>query len=95
MNETSCLDPKQVVPDISRPTNIDTILMHWMSVKSADNIQIREYSWPRPFHFILFQKSAWIGLKEDLCVVSMSPAVENIFSHGTEVSWYPQNGKKC
>jgi hypothetical protein len=32
---------------------------------------------------------------EDLCVVYMSPAVEKFFSHGMEVSWYPQNGKKC
>ena len=47
------------------------------------------------FFFKIISKSTWIGLKEDLCVVSMSPAVENIFSHGTEVSWYPQNGKKC
>ena len=83
MNETR-LDPKKVVPDIYPPKNIDTILMHWMSVKSADNFQIREHSWTRLFHIILFQKSAWIGLKEDLCVVSMSPAVENIFSHGTK-----------
>ena len=90
MNETICLDPKQVVPDISRPTNIDTNLMHWMSVKSADNFQIREYSWPHPFHFILFQKPACIGLKEDLCVVSMSPAVENTLSHGTEVAGIPK-----
>jgi hypothetical protein len=40
-----------------------------------------------PLLFILFQKPACIGLKEDLCVVSMSPAVENIFSHGTEVRY--------
>jgi hypothetical protein len=26
--------------------NFDTILMHWMSVKLADNFQIREHSWP-------------------------------------------------
>jgi len=31
------------------PQNIDTILMHWMSVKSADN-KIREHSWPCLFH---------------------------------------------
>jgi hypothetical protein len=30
--------------------NIGTILMHWMSVKLADNFQIREHSWPRLFH---------------------------------------------
>ena len=46
---------KKVVPDISRPQkksfpiylgpkNLDTILMHWMSVKMADNFQIREHS---------------------------------------------------
>ena len=27
--------------------------MHWMSVKSADHLQIREHSWPRLFHIIL------------------------------------------
>jgi hypothetical protein len=32
--------------------------MHWMSVKSADNFQIREHSWTRLFHIILFQKIA-------------------------------------
>ena len=26
--------------------------MHWMSVKSWDNFQIREHSWPRLFHII-------------------------------------------
>ena len=46
-------DPKKVVPDISRPKNIDTILIHWMSVKSADNFQIREHSWPCLFHIII------------------------------------------
>jgi hypothetical protein len=48
-----------------------------------------------PVSYYSFLKTAWIGLKDDPCVVSMSPAVENVFSHGTEVSWYPQNGKKC
>ena len=28
----------------------------------------------------------WIGLKEDLCAVSMSPAIENTLSNGTEVA---------
>jgi hypothetical protein len=28
------------------PKNLDAILMHWMSVKLADNFQIREHSWP-------------------------------------------------
>jgi len=32
------------------PKNLDTILMHWMSVKLADNFQIREHSWPCLFH---------------------------------------------
>jgi len=49
LNETS-FDPNKVVPDISWLKNIDTILMHWMRVKSADNLQIREHSWPRLFH---------------------------------------------
>ena len=49
MNDTS-FDPKKVVSDISRPKNINAILMHWMSVKSEDNFQIREYSWPHLFH---------------------------------------------
>ena len=35
---------------------------------------------------IHFQISAWIGLRDDLCVLSMSPAVENIFPCGTEVA---------
>jgi len=40
---------------------------------------------------ILFQISNWIGLDlDDLCVVSMSPAVENIFSGGTEVAGIPK-----
>ena len=46
------------------------------------------------FFFKIISKSTWIGLKEDLCVVSMSPAVENTLSHDTEVgssSWYSQN----
>ena len=64
-----------------------------MTVKSVDNFQIREHSWPRLCRIILFQKSAWIGFKEDLCVVSMSPAVENIFSHGKEVAGIPKMAK--
>ena len=38
---------KKVVPDISRPTNFDTILV---SVQLADTFQIREHSWMRLFH---------------------------------------------
>jgi hypothetical protein len=56
LNETS-FDPKKVVPDISQLKNIDTILMHWMSVKSADNFQIREHSWPRLFRWNASVKS--------------------------------------
>jgi hypothetical protein len=37
---------KYVVPDIFRSKKLGTILMHWMSVKLADNFQIREHSWP-------------------------------------------------
>jgi hypothetical protein len=48
---------KRTSPDISRPKNIDTILMHWMSVKSADNFQIREHSWPHLFHIILLYRT--------------------------------------
>jgi hypothetical protein len=33
--------PRISIPDISRPKNIDIILMHWMSMKSADNFEIR------------------------------------------------------
>jgi hypothetical protein len=40
----------------ARPKSIDTILMHWMSVKSADNFQIHEHSWPRLFHINPFPK---------------------------------------
>ena len=34
--------------DISQPKKSRhyNILMHWMSVKLADNFQIREHSWP-------------------------------------------------
>ena len=49
LNETS-FDPKKVVPDISRPKHFDAMLMHWLSVKSADNFQIRAHSWLRLFH---------------------------------------------
>ena len=34
------------------PKNLALILMHWMSVKLADNFQIREHSWPCLFHNI-------------------------------------------
>ena len=66
MNETR-FDPKNVVPDISQPKkNLDTILMHcmsvkladilmyWMSVKLADNFQIREHSWPCLIHINIY-----------------------------------------
>ena len=42
------------------------------------------------FFFKIISKSTWIGLKEDLCVVSVSPAVENTLSHGTEVADIPK-----
>ena len=32
------------------PKNLITILMHWISVKLADNFEIREHSWPCMFH---------------------------------------------
>ena len=37
---------KKSPPIYLDPKHIDTILMHWMSVKLTDNFQIREYSWP-------------------------------------------------
>jgi len=36
--------------------------------------------------FKKISKSTWVGLKENICVVSMSAAVENTFSIGTEVA---------
>ena len=42
------------------------------------------------FFFKIISKSIWNELKEDLCVVSVSPAVENTLSHGTEVADIPQ-----
>ena len=45
------LDPKKKSsPIYLDPKNLDTILMHWMSVKLADNFQIRKHSWPCLFH---------------------------------------------
>jgi hypothetical protein len=46
-----------------------------------------------PVSYYSFLKTAWIGLKDDPCVVSMSPAVENVFSHGTEVAGIPKMAK--
>ena len=37
---------KKSSPIYRCPKNLYTILMHWMSVKLADNFQIREHSWP-------------------------------------------------
>ena len=42
------------------------------------------------FFYKIISKSTWIGLEENLCVVSMSPAVENTLSHGTEVAGIPK-----
>jgi len=36
----------------SSPIYLGTILMRWMSVKLADNFQIREHSWPCLFHIM-------------------------------------------
>jgi hypothetical protein len=45
------LDPKKKSSPINLgPKNLDTILMHWMSVKLADNFPIRKHSWPCLFH---------------------------------------------
>ena len=44
--------PKNVVPNISRPKKSRHFLMHWMSVKLPDNVQMREHSWPCRFHII-------------------------------------------
>ena len=41
---------KKSSPVYLGPKNLDTILKHWMSVKLADNFQIREHSWPCLFH---------------------------------------------
>ena len=41
------------------------------------------------FFFKNICKSTWIDLKEDICVVSMSPAFENTLSLGTEVAGIP------
>jgi hypothetical protein len=43
---------KKLSPIYLSPKNLAPILMHWMSVKLADNFQIREYSWPCLFHNI-------------------------------------------
>jgi hypothetical protein len=56
----------KVVPDISRPKNIDTILMHWMSVKSADNLQIREHSTTAPVSYWLITKEINHGSRKVL-----------------------------
>jgi hypothetical protein len=42
-----------------------------------------------PF-FKIISQSTWIGLKENICVVSMSSTVENTLSHGTEVADIPK-----
>jgi hypothetical protein len=43
---------KKSSPIYLGPKNLAPILMHWMSVKLADNFQIREHSWPCLFHNI-------------------------------------------
>jgi hypothetical protein len=55
MRQVSTL--KKVVPTYLGPKNIDTILMHWMSVKSADNFQIREHSCV--FFLYLLLSASW------------------------------------
>ena len=50
LNETRFYPKKKSSQTCLGPKNIDTILMHWMSLKSADNFQIREHSWSRLFH---------------------------------------------
>ena len=51
------------------------------------------------FFFKNISKSTWIGLKEDIYVVSMPPAFENTLSRGTEVAGIPtinnNTVKKC
>jgi hypothetical protein len=37
---------KKSSPIYLGPKHVDTIFMQWMSVKLADNFQIREHSWP-------------------------------------------------
>jgi predicted DNA-binding protein (MmcQ/YjbR family) len=47
---------KKSSPIYLGPIHFDTILMHWMSVKLADNFQIREHSWPCLFQsYIVLQ----------------------------------------
>ena len=70
------------------------MLVSLVSNKKKRVCKINYYNWTasvkEPFMNILFQISTWIGLKDDLYVVSMSPAVENIFSRGTEVAGIPK-----
>ena len=76
-NETR-FDPKKIVPDISLPKNLDTILMHWMSMKLADNFQIHKNSWPCLFHIIcerseLFMvKNVYLGFSDIFNLVQSS-----------------------
>ena len=65
-NESSIewFDPKKKSSTIYLgPKNLDTILMHWMSVKLADNFQIREHSWPCRFHIIWYIRTLTINFK--------------------------------
>ena len=62
------------------------MLVRLVGNKKKSVCKFNYYNWTasvkEPFMNILFQISTWIGLKYDLYVVSMSPAVENIFSRG-------------
>ena len=51
------------------PKNLDTILMHWMSVKLADNFQICEHSWSCLFHitfvlYLLLKKFFFLNIRK-------------------------------
>jgi hypothetical protein len=54
---------------ISRPRYISAqktwhFLMHWMSVKLPDNIQIREHSWPCRFHIESRKMYTLVNMKQ-------------------------------
>ena len=62
LNETKFGPKKKSSPIYLSPKNLDT-LMHWMSVKLPDNFQIREHSWPCPFHIKIKQDFNFTTLK--------------------------------
>ena len=53
---------KKSSPIYLGPRNLHTILMHWMSVKLADNFQIRKHSWPCLFHIKVLEDESHFHL---------------------------------